>query len=435
MGQSGVGWKQDVAIHDRVGWSSRFRGRGRLSSPDGERVYLRFEELERTTHYGDYFFGQHFDKFLVSPDGGRSWAHATGTEDLPQEGVLLADGTRIQVARTVATYRGEALRAYLEAAGLSQLWHQDAFAWWDIASVAHRPELERQGLFLAHVLQPLEFVAYLRDMSVGVLRPDSSEWSWSRMEGLPPLCEMTDWWRQRGIALADGTIMGTVRGRVRSEDRYTTCYALRSTDRGRSWELRPIASATERAGFSESFLLPLADGRVLATIRSTDADVRIYQSTSEDGGLTWSEPERTPIHGLTAHLLQLRSGAILCTYTSRNHPLGIRGVLSRDGGRTWDVAAEKVIRDDGYGTVGYPASIQLADDSILTAYELGKPVRSERETLARAAATGVQPGQRPAGARYGGPGAHEDRMDPDGRAQSYLAASRYTEDWVAPLGH
>ena len=56
-------------------------------------------------------------------------------------------------------------------------------------------------------------------------------------------------------------------------------------------------------------------------------------------------------------------------------------MLSEDGGRTWDMDNVTVLRDDGgyasnlredrtrwQSDVGYPVSVQLSDESILTAY-------------------------------------------------------------------
>ena len=129
--------------------------------------------------------------------------------------------------------------------------------------------------------------------------------------------------------------------------------------------------------FSEAFLFPRRDGRLLAMIRSGEGDSHLYRSVSSDGGRTWSPIERTAIWGLPAHVIRLRSGALLCAYAHRRHPEGFRAVLSDDDGDTWDVEHEKVLRDAAVGSVGYPFSVQLADGTIFTACELGKPVREE----------------------------------------------------------
>ena len=115
---SAAPWKWDVSIYDRPGWVARFRGRGRLASPDGERLYVRFEELERASYYGDYFMGRHRDTWVCSPDGGRSWQTAAADQAPNVDGVALPDGGRLAVTHTVSLLRGDALRAYLERAGV-----------------------------------------------------------------------------------------------------------------------------------------------------------------------------------------------------------------------------------------------------------------------------------------------------------------------------
>jgi len=49
--------------------------------------------------------------------------------------------------------------------------------------------------------------------------------------------------------------------------------------------------------------------------------------------------------------------------------------LSRDGGKTWDYANEILIRDDApNGDLGYPASVQMDDETVLTIYyQIDKP--------------------------------------------------------------
>jgi hypothetical protein len=397
-------WKWDVTAYDRPGWSGRFRGRARVHRADGRRIAVRFEETERATYYGDQFMGRHRDTWLVSNDGGQAWARlAAGPVT---EGVALRDGTRLVVDHTCATRRDEALRTYLQEQGVPQLWNEEAFAWWDVAALSRREALERQGLFVRES-GPADgrFLAYLQDLSVGVLRPGETEWLWRPLEGMPRMAHLAGWWRQRGVLLPDGTVVGCVTGKVEPDELQNSAFALRSTDGGQSWELHPIARIRGALGFNETFMHVLADGQVLALIRTTAPDGRLYRSVSDDGGATWSEPAPLPVWGFPAHVIPVRGleGArddqgLLCAYAHRRHPYGVRAVLSRDGGETWDVAHEKVIRDDSAGVVGYPTSVQLDDDTIFTAYELGKPA-GEGE-----------------------------------RAHSYVAGSRYSLDYVAPLG-
>ena len=121
-----------------------------------------------------------------------------------------------------------------------------------------------------------------------------------------------------------------------------------------------------------------------------------------------------------------------------NHlPFEVSAVLSHDDGATWETGREIQVRDDAIGSVGYPMSVHLADGTIFTACELGKPVRggqereesTSRRSVAgpedvRPTATGVIPGM-----------SRDIRaIDMEARPQAYVAGSRYTEDYVAPLG-
>jgi hypothetical protein len=438
-------WKWDVSIYDRPGWIGRFRGRVRLASPDGERLYLRFEELERATYYGDYFMGRHRDTWLYSPDGGRTWQPSTAGEAPNVDGVALPDGSRLNVTHTVSLLRGDALREYLDRAGLGHMWQPDSFAWWEMHAPSRRAEVERRGKAYASVLHPSAFLATLSDLSVGTCPPGSRHWTWAPVEGLPPTARLAGWWRQTGVVLDDGTVVGCVHGRYRPDEPHDSSFALRSTDGGRTWSLSTIAKASADVAFSEAFLFLKRDGRILALVRSNAGDAHLYRSVSADGGRTWSALERTPIWGFPAHVIRLRSGALLCAYAHRRHPQGFRAVLSHDDGDTWDVANEKLLRDDAIGSVGYPMTVQLDDGTLFTACELGKPVRGGQEgegarpqtaatvaavaTVAgpedvRPTATGLMPG-RPRDVRA---------IDMEARPQAYIAASRYTEDYVAPLG-
>jgi hypothetical protein len=433
-------WKWDVSIYDRPGWIARFRGRGRLASPDGQQLYVRFEELERASYYGDYFMGRHRDTWLHSPDAGNTWRMSSAAEAPNVDGVALPDGSRLTVTHTVSLLRGEALRDYLDKAGLAHMHQEESFAWWELCAPDRKEELERAGRSYHTVRHPTEFLATLRDLSVGRCAPGSKEWTWTPAEGLPQMASLAGWWRQTGLVLPDGTLLGCVQGREDRSETKDSSYAMRSTDGGRTWSLSPIARATSEIHFSESFLFLKQDGRILAMIRANEGDSHLYRSVSADGGATWSPIEQTPIWGFPAHVIRLRSGALLCAYAHRRHPQGYRAVLSHDDGETWDYENEKILRDEAVGSVGYPMTVQLADGTLFTANELGKPVRAGQEedgsrmrTEAgpedirgdiRPTATGVMPGV-----------SRDVRaIDMAARPQSYITGTHYTEDYVRPLG-
>jgi len=58
----------------------------------------------------------------------------------------------------------------------------------------------------------------------------------------------------------------------------------------------------------------------------------------------------------------------LLVYGHRRPHYGQRACLSPDNGQTWDIKHEITLVDAPDGDLGYPASAQLSDGSILTIY-------------------------------------------------------------------
>jgi hypothetical protein len=123
----------------------------------------------------------------------------------------------------------------------------------------------------------------------------------------------------------------------------------------------------------EPHSIQLPDGRILTHIRvqssGKDPLFTTYQSESADGGKTWTTPipllERNG--GAPAHLILHSSGLLISAYGYRNEPYGIRAMFSRDGGKTWDTGYE--IWPHGISSdLGYPATIELSDGSLLTVF-------------------------------------------------------------------
>src|SRR5206468_515456 len=106
---------------------------------------------------------------------------------------------------------------------------------------------------------------------------------------------------------------------------------------------------TFKLQFNETEVLQLPDGRILAMMRChkfrDHVGNYLFQSYSQDGGVTWTPFKKTPIWGYPPQLILCKSGAVLCTYAHRRHPYGVRACLSRDLGETWDYENEKIIRD------------------------------------------------------------------------------------------
>ena len=121
----------------------------------------------------------------------------------------------------------------------------------------------------------------------------------------------------------------------------------------------------------EPHAVETSDGRIVAQIRCHSKDDGFFgsiQSESEDGGRTWTEARPVGLDGLSPHLIRLADGKLLSSYGRRWGDLGEFACLSDDQGRTWDVKNEIKIAGHWNGDLGYPASVQLPDGSILTVY-------------------------------------------------------------------
>jgi len=171
--------------------------------------------------------------------------------------------------------------------------------------------------------------------------------------------------------------------------------AFRSTDEGKSWTQLGSVSGTatpefggdfiEPAGrllnrvklpdtvkpdyhgiYSEPHVIELDNGDLLGAVRY-QYPYKTYFTRSSDGGSTWSPLEDTGINGVPPHFLRHSSGAVICAFGYRNNPMGQRVRVSWDNGVTW--TDDFVLRDDGPSPdLGYPASVELDDGSILTIY-------------------------------------------------------------------
>ena len=141
-----------------------------------------------------------------------------------------------------------------------------------------------------------------------------------------------------------------------------------SDDGGRSWREHSFIStdpATELRP-SETDLLRLADGRLLAVVRA-NARKRLYRAWSADDGLTWSDLEPTAMPGQSPALLALDSGAILCAYRDRSDGApGLSCAVSRDDGATWHVLGS--LYAGASSDCAYPSMVKLADGSIFCAF-------------------------------------------------------------------
>jgi hypothetical protein len=145
-----------------------------------------------------------------------------------------------------------------------------------------------------------------------------------------------------------------------------------SKDDGVTWQ--QIAKVPSPASFyaDEPHVVECGNGRLVAMFRNEHPEMSerfLGQSESEDGGKTWSMIHRLEMWGYPPHFIRLNDGRLLVVYGHRRKPYGQRACLSHDNGQTWDFKNEIALVDDAPdGDLGYPASAQLGDGTILTIY-------------------------------------------------------------------
>ena len=173
------------------------------------------------------------------------------------------------------------------------------------------------------------------------------------------------------IELSDGRLLYV--GTARINDRKVIGVEVSGND-GKTWELVstiPINSQDDIAFYHEPHAVEVTDGEIVALFRYQPSDRNqsyLRQSESRDGGRNWTTSHATGIWGYPPHLIRLRDGRILVSYGVRRKPYGEKACISLDGGDTWETDKEIMIQAAMNSDLGYPASVQLNDGSILTVY-------------------------------------------------------------------
>lgn len=181
-----------------------------------------------------------------------------------------------------------------------------------------------------------------------------------------------------GIQLPDGSLMFAISlFDPPDSTRRAGIGVFTSRNEGRSWKQIALLTEPLQSGilFGEPHILQLPGGRLIVMTRVSAIPfndnsplICLWESYSDDNGLTWSKPFKTSIRGFPPHLSLLSDGCVLCSYGYRYKPYGQRVCLSRDG-ITWDLSNEFILRDDAPNDdLGYPASVELGPGKILTVY-------------------------------------------------------------------
>ena len=166
------------------------------------------------------------------------------------------------------------------------------------------------------------------------------------------------------VQLPDGTVLMSVYYQF-ADARGNQEYVFRSHDSGKTWGEPALVGEH----YNETGLLALADGSVVAALRS-EAGGHLAIAFSKDGGHTWNAPaEITRDKEHPGDLIRLKNGDILLTYGERNKPFGVEAIVSHDKGKSWDARSKVVLANDAASTdCGYPSSVQLPNGKIVTIY-------------------------------------------------------------------
>lgn len=197
---------------------------------------------------------------------------------------------------------------------------------------------------------------------VGIIRSLDGGKTWDRTLTRLVECPFTfDCTDAPIIELQDGSALICVYGGPREGGPDRPAF-LRSTDSGKTWELRSTVGSDHE--MSETGVAQLADGR-LVFISRPEGDI----AWSDDLGKTWTDHVTFGIRLYEPQLLTLKDGTLLClhgSYSTSSH--GVHAMFSRDGGQTWICPA----KDHGFpvdpSAYGYSKGIELPDGSVFVAY-------------------------------------------------------------------
>ncbi|MBZ0303471.1 MAG: glycoside hydrolase [Anaerolineae bacterium] len=147
---------------------------------------------------------------------------------------------------------------------------------------------------------------------------------------------------------------------------HISAHLYHSIDDGHTWGHRSVIGSQN---YNETNLLALRSGRLLAAARTWD-DHHLEIFNSDDLGECWSPGAVASLAGQhPAHLLELADSRILLVYGLRNPGLyGVAARISDDQGQTWSIPRVLVHLDSQKVDCGYPASVQLDDGTVVTAY-------------------------------------------------------------------
>ena len=164
---------------------------------------------------------------------------------------------------------------------------------------------------------------------------------------------------------------------VKSNGKEGRVFCARTEDGGKSFQFVAWVCEEPEGYAIMSSSLRLTDGTLLCAIRysgmnaSQQRECWIDLYESKDEGKSWTFKNRavpnTGRGGNPPTLNQLSDGRLVMIYGYRDQPYGIRARISTDQGDTW--GEEIILREDaGSFDIGYPRTVVLPNDTIVTAY-------------------------------------------------------------------
>lgn len=172
-----------------------------------------------------------------------------------------------------------------------------------------------------------------------------------------------------GRILAAFMFMDPARSDEKTGSQHYTTACLLSDNMGNNWRRGGEITVDTPRGVMEVQIVETAPDRLFCLFRTKGG--YLYQTTSEDGGETWSAstPSPLPAPESMARMIRLRSGNLLVVWNNISsttqqprHPLV--AAISQDGGQSW--STPRVIADDtGANQLSNHGLIQLDDGRIL----------------------------------------------------------------------
>ncbi len=183
--------------------------------------------------------------------------------------------------------------------------------------------------------------------------------TWGPAQQISPAGKYTGLTNGRCIRLKSGRILLEA---YENGDSY--CYL--SDDEGANW--RESQRLKPGDGSWEPACIELNDGRVLMLMRTQLGGQ--YQSISNDGGETWSEPVSTQLKGTAAPVSISRiptTKDLLAIWNHNTDPAKrnpLTAAISKDEGKTWE--SFRNIEDNPNDAWAYPAVTWIGDQALLT---------------------------------------------------------------------